>query len=196
MTAVDRQGRPRLESGPVVVHANGVERPQRTTQAIVCRLEAKWLISRRAVRASRPDLGFGIAGGDLSLLWQVEVEIPERSRTGTPGLIRADCRIAGSAHESAATLECIDARTPDVQLLLQVDAGQRITTVELRRGQSSLVLVSLGILPGELAASTSPARIPLSYASTPILGDTPPRGLGISGGRYELESAAICRLPT
>ncbi len=200
MTVVRGTSRQGIERGPleISIPARAVAptatptptptTPTTPTTARACRAEARWLVSRCAIGAARPDFGFAPTGRDLQLNWLVRFE----QRGGQWLLSQAGATLCDAPGEPVRTIFACDHADRSVRLWIHADPQHHITGLELLGERSALLSLSVGTLPGEPDRRALPdARPLLAYARTPLIGAPAPLGLGVRGGRYEFDAASI-----
>ncbi|MBL8962994.1 MAG: hypothetical protein KF787_05990 [Phycisphaeraceae bacterium] len=155
--------------------------------------EARWRVSRRALAASRPDLGFPPQGDDLVLSWLVV--IGDRGTSGGTAAARA------VVWEDDPSRGRILYSANQVQGTWHADPDSGYAAIEIHRGPDPVLSMTVRFGSGEPWAMNAvsgdresaigrPACDP-AYARTSLLNAPFPHGLGVGGGRYEFEGAFV-----
>ncbi|HLO39393.1 MAG TPA: hypothetical protein VK176_00090 [Phycisphaerales bacterium] len=138
--------------------------------------EASWLVSRRALGTSRPDFTLLGSGPEVVLRWQVCVQEVD----GAWSLSRASAVVGGSPRGGDIVILALDAESAGHELAVVVDRAAMLISLRLCTGGREVLSLSVPV------DSAGPA-----YARTSLLWAAGPDGLGVGGGRYELERVVV-----
>lgn len=149
--------------------------------------EARWLVSRRAVQRSRPDLRLGGSGQELRFSWHLHLKVHDRTWT----LVEAHATLYGGAVGMDHPLARIHGSTAGVATQVLEDPRSGTISVEIARDGVSLLSCCIGAGSGYRILQDGSRAAELAYARTTLLGGSSPGGLGIRGGRYEFDGAFV-----
>ncbi len=162
----------------------GEQARERGDQGAVRTIEARWLVSRQAVSAKRPELRIAGESSEITLAWRVMI----RGAGASAELVEARAVLRGDSPGSDVVLVKLDQGEGAFCIRLADDPGGGITSIDLLRG--TVVLLSLSVrMHGE---GENGARSEVTYARTWLLSTAAAPALGVGGGRYEFDGGELC----
>lgn len=139
--------------------------------------EASWLVSRLALSVSRPDLKLAGMGPEVVLRWEVRAHEVDGAWT----LDGASAVLGASQRGGEVSIVRLDGEVGH-ELAVVVDRGAGLISLRLSAGGGELL--SLSVPSDERGAGPA-------YARTSVLSAEGQKGLGVGGGRYELERVRV-----
>lgn len=150
---------------PAQVHTSDPPQAPRPVAATDRAITVTWSVSRRALAASRPDLIHDAHGADPALVVRV---------TGDHTRVTIE---AGTADDRHVLVECIGG------VSITTDPAQGCTHCRVIRADDVILDALL-----QVAAGAAGPRV--LYARSDMLNAPAPVGLGLAGGRYEVDVGA------